>query len=292
MTVCIAAIAAESKAVVCIADRALTYAGYAANSESDSAIAKIVDLPGNWCAMFSCDSLTFPKRVLDSVVAQLLGEARVTLAQMEAAVKLAYETCWWNEIEDHVLKPILLTKNDFVARKSDLLPLDSQLVLKLAKEMSEYKQVCSMIFCGFDGDMPHLFVANTPVDIDPADWEGFAAVGSGLETARNQMLWSRYSKDDSLPSVLYDVFNAKVATEVLQTIGYAWNWRIIVPGKKPEPLPKEVDKFIDKLWAEYSQSPFSEKSRTSQATIEAWRKKVRSFAVTVLAKARIPKSTQ
>ena len=76
MTVCISAIAASSKAIVCIADRALTYTGYGASSENDSGVTKIVELPGvNWCAMFSGEDLTFPKRILDKVFATLTKEA-------------------------------------------------------------------------------------------------------------------------------------------------------------------------------------------------------------------------
>lgn len=290
MTVCIAALAAKSKAIVCIADRKLTYPGYGGNSESDSAILKIVDLPGNWCALFSCQSLTFPKRVLDDIIAKLSGRDDVTLAGMESTVKKAFETCWWDEIEDHILKPILLTRADFAQRSTNVHPLDRNLVIKLAKEMSEYKQVCSIIFCGFEGDTPHIFVASAPVDIDPSDWEGFAIVGDGLEAARNQMLWNSYDKDDSLAGVLYEVFNAKVATEVLQTIGYEWNWRILVPGKKPEPLPGNVDKAIDRLWIEHNLSPFSPKSRIKPEQIEEWKKEVRSFCERALSPDSIKRS--
>src|SRR5277367_1962340 len=87
MTVCISAIAAKSKAIVCIADRALTYKGWGADTETDSGITKIIDLPGNWCAMFSGDSLTFPKRVLDRIAPRMKAIPAVTLEKMEEFVK-------------------------------------------------------------------------------------------------------------------------------------------------------------------------------------------------------------
>ena len=107
-----------------------------------------------------------------------------------------------------------------------------------------------------------------------------------METARNQILWSDYNKDDSLQASLYDLFNAKVATEVIQAVGYRWNWRILLAGKPPEPLPDEIDKIIDKLWIEHNLSPFSKKSRTPTETIEEWRKKVISFAASALSAGR------
>jgi hypothetical protein len=282
MTICIAAFSAESKAIVCIADRALTYLGYGANSESDSGVAKIIELPGNWCALFSCDSLTFPKRVLDKIDVALTGKTSVSRLEIEAAAKKAYEETWWDEIEDQILKPILLTRKDFAARAQDVQPLDSKLVLKLAEEMSAYKQICSMIFCGFEGENPQMFVAYTPCQIDPHDWQGFACIGSGLETARNQMLWSDYDKDDALESTLYDVFNAKVATEVLQGVGYVWDWRILLPGKNPEPVPEKIDKQIDQLWILHNRHPFAPKLKDIEAKRAQVAKSISDYAASLV----------
>jgi hypothetical protein len=290
VTVCIAAFAAKSKAIICIADRALTYAGWAANSETDSGVSKIIDLPGNWCALFSGDNLTFPKRVLDRVTRELAKIPDVTLRDVETAAKESFEHWWWQEIEDQILKPILLKREDFNARSKDVQPLDSQLVLKLAEQMTEHKQPCSIIFCGFDRETAHIFTVSTPCQLDDFGWQGFSVVGGGIETARNHLLWARYDKDDPLASALYDVFDAKVATEVLQTMGYAWNWRLIVPGRKPEPLPKNIDKLIDRLWTESNLSPFSEKSKIKPATIEDWKKKIRAFAASALSSARKAKA--
>ena len=86
--------------------------------------------------------------------------------------------------------------------------------------------------------------------------------------------------------MLYDVFDAKVATEVLQKLGYAWNWRLLVAGKKPEPVPKDIDKLIDRLWIESNRSPFSKKSKIMPATIEEWKKNIRTFAAGTLASAK------
>jgi len=291
MTVCISAITAKSKAIVCIADRALTYAGWGANTETDSGLTKIIDLAGNWCAMFSGDSLTFPKRVLDRVAEQLKTTPKIGLTEMERCVKEAFEFCWWQEVEDQVLKPNLLTRDEYANRPSDKLPLDSDLVMKLAKEMSEYKQNCSMIFCGFDGDTPHIFTAATPCQLDPYDWQGFAVIGGGMEAARNQMIWQEYDKDDSLQSGLYDVFSSKVAAENTQGVGYSWDWRVLVEGKKPRPLPRKIDSLIDKLWIVHNRSPFARKTQKYAAAPKGWERTLRDFETDALS-ARRKKPTE
>jgi hypothetical protein len=285
MTVCIAAIAAKSKAVVCIADRALTYTGYGSNSETDSGVTKIIDLPGiNWCAMFSGDDLTFPKRILDRVFAALVEEPNSSSSFMESTVKAAFNTCWEEEVEDQILRPNLLTRAEFVSRRSDMQPLDSELVMKIAESIAEFKLNCEMIFCGFDGETPHIFMASTPGRIDPCDWQGFAVIGGGTEAARNQMLWQEYEKDDPLESVLYDVFCSKVATEVIQGVGYEWDWRVLVADKKPQPLPDKIDKMIDKLWVMQNMSPFGRTLRKSEKPPENWRETISAYVAGVLAK--------
>lgn len=286
MTVCIAAIAAKSKAIVCIADRALTFTGWAADSVTDSGVSKIIDLPGNWCALFSCESLTFPKRVLGRVTQAVSNMPTVTLQDMETAAKSAFSQCWWEELEEQILIPLHLKKDDWVSRSKDVQPLDSGLVARITDKMLEHKQNCSIIFCGFEGTTPRLFVVSTPCQFDDYDWQGFAIVGEGIETARNHRLWANYDPEDSLAAVLYDVFDAKVATEVLQKLGYAWNWRLLVAGKKPEPVPKDIDKLIDRLWIESNRSPFSKKSKIMPATIEEWKKNIRTFAAGTLASAK------
>jgi hypothetical protein len=201
---------------------------------------------------------------------------------MESAAKKAYEEVWWEEIEDQVLKPILLTKADFAARSANVQPLDTKLVLKLAEEMSSYKRDCTIIFCGFDGDAAHMFQVATPCQVDPMDWQGFACIGGGLETARNEMIWSDYDKDDDLESTLFDVFNAKVATEVIQGVGYAWDWRILLPGKKPEPLPALVDKHIDQLWVLHNRHPFALPLKDAETKRKKLLESIEQFAASLV----------
>ena len=97
MTVCIAALAAQSRAIMCIADRALTFAGDKASAQTDSGVTKIIDIPGtNWCAMFSGEDLLFPERVLERMARELAKLKRDQLDRtiMESAVKTAFYEQW------------------------------------------------------------------------------------------------------------------------------------------------------------------------------------------------------
>lgn len=293
MTVCIAAIAAKSKAIVCIADRALTFAGAAASAQTDSGVTKIIDIPNtHWSAMFSSEDLAFPERVLGIVTREVTKKKRseIDRSVMEESVKTAFYEQWQFEVEDRVLKPKLLTRSSFTAtplETRDARLLNTEYLSTLAQEMAEHQNNCCMIFCGFDATGPHIFSCSTPAgQINPCDWQGFQVMGEGEETARNHLIWSEFDKDDSLESVLYDVFNAKVATEVLQGIGYAWNWRVIVEGRKPQPLPKRIDSIIDKVWEAYNRSPYGSTLNREDKTIRGWKKKLETFGTTLLGKSR------
>ena len=290
MTVCIAAIAAKSKAIVCIADRALTFAGVNASAQTDSGVTKIVDIPNTkWCAMFSGDDLTFPERVLGLVASDIAKEKRKQCdrAKMETVVKAAFEACWNREVEDQVLKPKILSIAALSADPKDVRLLDSTYLDALAGQIADFKHNCSMLFCGFDSAGPHIFMASTPCQIVPCDWQGFQAIGAGEETARNHLIWSEFDKADSLESVLYDVFNAKVATEVLQGIGYAWDWKILVSGHKPKPLPKRIDSLIDRVWNTLNRSPYASKPSKREQAPKNWKKRLSEFAKKLLSEASV-----
>jgi hypothetical protein len=289
MTVCIAAIAAKSKAIVCIADRALTFAGASSSAQTDSGVTKIVDIPNTrWCAMFSSEDLAFPERVLGIVTREIGKKKRdeINRAVMELAVKAAFYEQWQLEIEDRILKPKLLTRESLTAiplETRDARVLNTEYLNILAQEMADHRNNCCMIFCGFDGEDPQIFSCSTPAgQINPCNWQGFQVMGEGEETARNHLIWSEFDKHDSLDSVLYDVFNAKCATEVLQGIGYAWDWKIIIPGSRPKPLPVRIDSLIDRVWMTLNRSPFSEKLSKKERAPSDWKKRLGKFSTHLL----------
>jgi hypothetical protein len=296
MTVCIAAIAARSRAIVCIADRALTFAGATASAQTDSGVTKIVNIPNTqWCAMFSSEDLAFPEYVL-RIVAREVGKRKrreIDRTVMEDVVRAAFYEQWQFEVEDRVLKPKLLTRASFTEippESRDARILNTEYLSTLAQEMSDYRNNCCMIFCGFDSGGPHIFSCSTPAgQINPCDWQGFQVMGEGEETARNHLIWSEYDKDDSLDSVLYDVFNAKCATEVLQGIGYAWDWKIIVPGVRPKPLPARIDNLIDRVWMTLNRSPFSKKLSKKDRAPSDWKKRLKKFATHLLNDSKRPR---
>ena len=89
--------------------------------------------------------------------------------------------------------------------------------------------------------------------------EGYAIIGGGEEASRGRIIWSETERSERLESVIYDLFDAKVAAEIVQSVGYIWDWKILVAGKRPQNVPDKIDTIIDKLWASSNRSPYASK---------------------------------
>src|SRR5579863_839448 len=126
MTICIAALAAKSKAIVCIADRAVTYASSTggASSQSDAGAEKIVELSSTgWIALVA-GNLHFAQKVTDRIIASASSERTLSRLNMQSFAAAAYKECLDDEITSKVLAPNMLTRDDFLRRPTTVQPLD------------------------------------------------------------------------------------------------------------------------------------------------------------------------
>ena len=277
MTVCIAAFAEKSQAIVCVADRAITYPSYGSPVQSDSGMKKIIDI-GNtrWCALFSGDS-SFAQQVVAKVANKAVGQS-VDFDWMEKNAETIYQECYENLVENKVLRPYLLKRETFISRSKDLQPLDPQIVSAVNSKLQAFEFSCQIMFCGFDSGGPHLFTIVEPGASERNDLEGHNAIGIGRETATSRIAWLETDNSESLVSVFYDLFDAKVASEIIQGVGYEWDGKIIVGGKKPIEIPKPIKKLIDQGWIVTNVIPFATKSiPDDDVPPKNWKSKLTKF---------------
>src|ERR1700687_610867 len=161
MTVCIAAIAAKSKAIVMIADKAITY-GLERPMQADVGIKKILPVgKTGWHALVGGDP-SFAKEVIDTALEKIVnadgrslhlpGRART----MMHCIKDAYKDVRKQLVTDGVLAPSLLDE-----MKLQSLPDDYAIAIYGA--LADFKVNCSLLVCGFDLDkVPHIFSVVSP----------------------------------------------------------------------------------------------------------------------------------
>lgn len=196
------------------------------------------------------------------------------------AFENAYQTARGEFVRDTVLSPRLLTRDLLYARSKDLLPLDPE----FSSEVSDACQLAnpnpSLLVCGFDcDDKAHIFSVGNPGKIGNHDLTGFHAVGAGQRTALARLLMLDSNKNDSIALALYQAFDAKVNAEIVQSVGYAWDAEILMPGKSKN-VPRNIINFVENVYAAFPKDPFM-KQRWKYPRGN-WKKRLHNYLVELL----------
>jgi hypothetical protein len=218
---------------------------------------KIMDV-GNtkWCALFSGDA-SFAQQVVAGLARKAAAEkVNCDFAWMETNAELVYQECYESLIENRALRPFLLTRDTFISRSRELLPLDSQIVSSVNAKLGEFELSCQLMFCGFDSAGPHIFTVVEPGAAQWNDLEGYNAIGIGKEAATSRIAFLEIKSEDTLPSMFYDLFDSKVASEIIQGVGFEWDGRILVNGKPPIEIPEPIKKLVDQMWMVHNRGPY------------------------------------
>ena len=282
MTVCIAAFAAKSKAIVLISDKALTYGAYGPTPmQSDTGVRKLLHLgQSGWEVLFAGDG-AFAEKVVYQAGLALKDRPTIAEACQEVmeCVRDAYQTVRERLVIDTILRPRLLDKDLLFKRNiNELHPLDEGVFKTLWSELGKFDAGCTLLVCGFDREGPHIFMVSDPGTIDSCDLHGFCAIGIGDQAATSRLLWQEIDRNDPLPNVIYEVFHAKVQAEIIQGVGYTWDANVIVRGKKLIPVRWSVIRAIEKIFEVADTSPFDKARLPKEATRKQWRTTVEDFA--------------
>lgn len=206
MTVCVAAFAEKSKAIVMVSDKAVTYSG-TAPMQWDTSVRKVRRIGKTfWYALlagdptFALDTISTCEAILSSNSDKDLGRSALG---MQRCMKLAYQRCRKQMVMDQVLAPRLLTPELLVARRADLQPLDPGFLAEMSEKASSLQTRCSILVCGFDeDDAPTIFAVSNPGKVGIYNLTGFHAVGVGSSVALARLLVLEADQRDSLSLAL------------------------------------------------------------------------------------------
>lgn len=274
MTVCVAAFAADSSAIVCIADKAISYGDYIQWDADSSKIIKLT--PSGVVALVSgeedCISRVINKLADNSQLGQHLHD---TAAYCEKS----YQDSSQELIEATFLRPRLLTRAEYVAAISGT--EINQYIHGVAGLVDDYKMQCEVLLCGIDA-RPESYILwlSRPGVITDMTRTGFHAIGSGWEHAASRMLWSETKRSQPIERVLYDAFDAKANAEMAVGVGYEWDAEIIIQGNVDTvSVPDNIKKLIEQVWAKSNRSPFQLKKEPDDFPDPPakWRDKLREW---------------
>lgn len=281
MTVCVAAIAAKSKAIVMIADKAITY-GAERPMQADVGIKKILPIgETGWHALIGGDP-SFAQEVIDVAVGHITNEHHQenavipnTARAMMHCMKLAYKSVRKQFVSDKILSPRLLDEN-----KLEKLPEDY--VIEIYALLANYPITCSLLVCGFDSrGTPHIFSVTSPGIATNHDIPGFHAVGVGRDIAIGELYQFETKSTESLDTALYEVFDAKANAELIQGVGYEWDCSVLVADREPIEITRAARKAVEAMFEEATASPYHPKWGVAFNKIPKWKQDLKGFTDSV-----------
>ncbi len=289
MTVCVAAFAAKSKAIILVSDKAVTYGGSGPIPEpamqADTGIKKIRQIgQSGWWVLVS-GSPSSAEKVVRTAAETLTASPILahSCSEMMGCVSSAYAKVRRKAIKEQILEPRLLTEDLLVARSASLLPFPDPYFLQVSDEVAAFNLQCHLLVCGFDktrNPRPHIFSISHPGTADSKDLEGFDAIGIGSQVAIGTLLDSHMDRGDDLEEALYEVFDAKAHAELIQGVGFDWDARIIPAGKKAVPVKRAILNLVGRVWEDATASPFHK--AFGKFRDRDWKKRLKSWARQVL----------
>ncbi|TET97792.1 MAG: hypothetical protein E3J29_04195, partial [Dehalococcoidia bacterium] len=149
MTVCVAALAKDSEAIVLVADKALTYGDNILRPamQGESGVVKMIEIRNTrWAALFAGNP-SIAEEVVRQAESFLDGDAAQadTHEGMMECLKLAYQSVREQAVIDQVLGTRLLTKEALVMRSKDMLPLPDVYFMEVAEQVRKFNVSCSLL---------------------------------------------------------------------------------------------------------------------------------------------------
>lgn len=226
MTVCIGAICEGGGAAVLAADKMVTFGAPMNLQTEPQALRKITQLTDG-------SVLSFSGSMADGE--DLIARAGIVAGQdpivkIAEAIKGAYTDLKKARVEEMILQPLLganyVQFQTLVGQSSS-----SQILQQVVAMIMQHNLQLEVLIAGVDDSGGHLFVVTHPGVLLKVDTTGFAAIGTGGLHAAVRLSLGEHTKVTSLVDTLYNVYEAKKASEVAPGVGKLTDLAVIKRGR-------------------------------------------------------------
>jgi hypothetical protein len=295
MTVCVASFAARSRAIVAVADKAVTY-GQSAPIQGDTDIKKMIPVGDTGWHTLIAGNPSFAVAVVEKAKTLMLGHQYAgcggDATSMMACMRDAYQQCREALTETAVLSPYLLNKKSWAERSGQMLPLSTSVAHAVQAKLERFTAKTSLLVFGFSRNSParpHLFSVTDPGIASNHDVAGYAAVGIGAPAAIGRLMDLEIDRDTPLDRALYETFDAKGAAEIVQGVGVQWDEWVALPNLKPINIRREIQNLIGTMFdfniaSPYARPDFNLRDRPPKN----WEKRLRDYADEVMKRTTQP----
>jgi len=234
LTICIAAICDNSKAIVAASDRMMT-ANYPA-IEFEHNTPKIDKISENCVALTAGNALAHIEliRTTQSIIKKI---KKPPIADIKEKIKDAYAKQRTKRATEFFLKPRGIDSTNEFWQNSRTLPLD--IVGMIDKQMTTLKLGLELIITGVD-DEAHIYGIRNPGLSECYDTLGYYAIGSGETHVLSFLILNEYTPDLNIEEAKKLVFEAKKLAQVAPGVGKNTDMVIIKKTGITEIPEKEV----------------------------------------------------
>jgi 20S proteasome alpha/beta subunit len=228
LTVGIGAICENGKAAVVAADKMVTFGNPMNLQTEPPALKKIIELTERTLMVFS-GSTADGEEIVTGAKPSIAVNPRQPVKSIAEAVKESYSKHKQRRVEDNILRPLLGA--DFAQFQTLVAQSPtSQVLQQVLGLIMQHNLNTDLLVAGLDDSGAHVFVITHPGQLLPLATTGFGSVGSGAVHAGVRMSLAQHTSAASLVDTLYNVYEAKRASEVAPGVGKLTDLALIQDG--------------------------------------------------------------
>ncbi len=248
MTVCVATLCEDNKALVFGTDReiGLSYV------KGELGTQKVRKVHKNWAMMIAGNDIAPAYDV--SRYAQLEFQNEEPPIRLDDAIKCMTNAFKKKRIEDAealYLAPRGWTLDEFKKDGHARMPLP--LYMQIDSQLERNELQITLLVAGFDDfGRGHIFTVHDPGIAERHDAFGFHSIGSGGVNATNMLFYRKASPNMKISKALYCVFEAKTSGERAPGVGEETDMWVMTPRQDEDAnvqyVGQESRKTMKKLW--------------------------------------------
>jgi 20S proteasome alpha/beta subunit len=229
LTVGIGAICEDGKSAVVAADKMVTFGAPMSLQTEPPTLKKIIHLTERTLLVFS-GSTSDGEEIITGTMPAIAVAPKQPISHIAEAVRASYAKHKQRRIEENILIPLLGA--DFKQFQALIAQsAASQLLQQVLGLVSQHNLQTDLLVAGIDDSGAHIFTITHPGQLLPLATTGFGAIGSGAVHAGVRLSLGQHTQAASLVDTIYNVYEAKRASEVAPGVGKLTDLAVIRDGK-------------------------------------------------------------
>jgi 20S proteasome alpha/beta subunit len=227
MTVGIGAVCDNGNATIVSADKMITFGSPMNLQVEPDTFKKIIEINERALLVFS-GSTADGEEIIKKAKQHINSDS--TINEIAEYLKLSYSQHKNKCVEDTILKPMLgadFKQFQNLIKQSSI----SQILQQILGVISQHNLKTDILLTGLDDSGAHIYLITHPGQLISLETMGFGTIGSGAIHAGVRMSLSRHTRNTPFKDTLYNVYEAKRASEVAPGVGKLTDMAVICKGK-------------------------------------------------------------